>query len=864
MNRERYQRVKAVFAAARELDEPARSALLEARCGDDVRLRRDVLRLLEVDDEDDELVPSLPSRALPDRIGAYRPIDILGAGGMGIVYLAEQDDPRRKVALKVIRPGFVTEGLLRRFRTEARVLGRLQHPGIAQIFEAGTAEVFGEVLPFFVMEHVRGRPIDQVAATLAPDARIELLARVCDAVGHAHENGVVHRDLKPGNVLVDDTGQVKVLDFGIARVLEAHGETLEQTATGQLLGTLPYMSPEQTTGAAIDPRSDVYSLGVVAYELLTGALPHAFAGKSFTEAVRLIADEDVLPLGAVDRRYKGDLETIVGRALEKDRDRRYSSATDLANDLRRSLRHEPIVARPPSRAYLVRKFARRHRAVVGGAFGIALVLIAGTIVALLFAADARDEARRASREARLASMVADFLVGTFESADPYVTRGEEVSARDLLDRAAQNIESALAAEPSVQARMLRTIGRAYVRLGAYDAGAPLLDRSIELYRARPGIDRLDLADGLDARGQIHMVRGEYTEAEPLFIESLEIRRRSSDAETNDVGLALQRLGALACKQNRTDEGLLLLAQAVRSQRESLDPAQPWRRQALAQALEQLGASLLGAGQLRDAVAALEESIEIREGQFGPLDPNLLASVGNLGIALWYMNRLEEAESPLLRCLEIGERSNPDDDLGHIRRTMNLAGLYSTQGRVAEARARMEGVLPTWERLDLAVHPELAGFPINLARLDQQLGDLESARARIESALRVFEELLPADHPQVGMALMNLADVDVAEGDDETAEALIRRAVSIYRKNYGDDSVYCADAERQLAWICLRADREDEALELFSHSAEVERAQNENWEAVLDDLITRLRDAQESEAADRLMERTSAWRTTLDP
>jgi WD40 repeat protein len=324
---------------------------------------------------------------------------------MGTVYEAEQDNPRRTVALKVLRAGLTSDILLKRFAREAQILGRLHHPGIAPVYDAGVAEG-GQ--PYFAMELIAGVSLDQYAREHALDTsgRLELVARVCDAVQHAHDRGVIHRDLKPGNILVEPSGQPKVLDFGVARAadlgLTAGGG---RTEAGQLIGTLNYMSPEQASGdpAAIDPRGDVYALGVLLYELLAQRPPYRLEHLPLPAAARVIREHEPARLGVIDGRLRGDVETIVAKALAKDPSRRYASAGELAADLRRHLSHEPIRARPPSALYQLRKFARRHTALVAAGLGIGLALAAGTVVSVLYAVRAGHNAREARENARQAN-----------------------------------------------------------------------------------------------------------------------------------------------------------------------------------------------------------------------------------------------------------------------------------------------------------------------------------------------------------------------------------------------------------------------------------------------------------------------------
>lgn len=335
----------------------------------------------------DKRKPAKPP--LPKAIGKYRILKELGQGGMGSVYLAEQEQPRRKVALKVIRAGLVNEQLLRRFDAEAQLLGRLSHPGIGLIYEAGTAITEAGETPYFAMEYIDGVTLIQHVKDnkLGTRARLELFSRVCDAVQHAHAKGIIHRDLKPANIMVDRTGQPKILDFGVARATDSDVQTAtQQTDVGQLIGTVPYMSPEQVTAdpGDLDTRSDVYALGVIMYELLAGKLPYDLRKKMLHDAVRIIREDEPTRLSAINKVFRGDVETIVQKSLEKGKERRYQSANDLAADIRRYLSDEPIQARPPSTKYQLQKFAKRNKALVAGAAGVFVALVIGLIASTTF------------------------------------------------------------------------------------------------------------------------------------------------------------------------------------------------------------------------------------------------------------------------------------------------------------------------------------------------------------------------------------------------------------------------------------------------------------------------------------------------
>jgi WD40 repeat protein/predicted Ser/Thr protein kinase len=410
--------VEALFEQAADLVPERRGAFLDEHCAGDADLRAAVEELLHFDAKAQYATDFLRSPAagvraalpltagaVPESFGRYRILRLHGEGGMGTVYEAEQDNPRRTVALKVIRGGFVSAELLNRFSHEAQILGRLQHSGIAQVYEAGTGD---DGQPFFAMEFIHGMPLDEYARSGGLDAaaRLNLLARVCDAVQHAHDKGVIHRDLKPGNILVDASGQPKVLDFGVAHVTASDLlTTSSRTQTGELLGTLSYMSPEQLTAhpSGLDGRSDVYTLGVILFELLARRLPYYLDQLPVHEVARLIEQQEPSRLGSIDALYRGDVEIIVAKALEKDKTRRYASAGDLASDIRRYLRGDAILARPASALYQLRKFTRRHMALVAGVSGVFAALLVGTVVSILFALRAAANARLADENARVAN-----------------------------------------------------------------------------------------------------------------------------------------------------------------------------------------------------------------------------------------------------------------------------------------------------------------------------------------------------------------------------------------------------------------------------------------------------------------------------
>ncbi|MCH8806009.1 MAG: serine/threonine protein kinase [Planctomycetes bacterium] len=762
MSSTQHERVSELFLAARKLAAAVRARYLDEACGEDTALRSEVESLLSHDSEQSAFLeapalggsfnvaesdldtvqpaaagdvatsgPSVASAdAMPQRIASYRIIEVLGEGGMGVVYLAEQDNPQRRVALKLLKAGMSSPGTLRRFEYEAQVLGRLQHPGIAQVFEAGTADTGSGRHAFFAMEYVKGRPLGAHAKAehLGTRRRLELMMDVCDAVQHAHQKGVIHRDLKPANILVNEAGRPKVLDFGVARAIDPDVQmTTLRTNVGQLIGTLPYMSPEQVTGDPdeLDTRSDVYALGVILYELLAGRPPYDIRKRTLHEAVRIIREEEPLPLSSVDRVFRGDVATIVAKALEKDRERRYASASDLSADLGRYLRDEPIQARPASRIYQLRKFARRHRAVVLGAITTLLTLVAGVVVATTFAlreteqrqlaeeksaeaernaemARASERKARASEQTaraneRRALAVSEYLSEMFHSLDPY-RGGTELKLVDVVDRAAQRIEESLGDQPDVEASLRNEFGSVYLSLG-----------------------RLD-------------------DAEPHYEKALELRRRVLPAEHPETLDSLNNLGQLRTGQGRFAEAKRLLIEALAGRRSVL----------------------------------------------GPDDPKTLITMNNLALAVQYQGQLEEAEHLLRETLERQQRVLGDDHTDTLTTMANIAGLLRQHRRFDEAEPLLRTVLEGFTRAYGAEHPRtllaVGALAVTLKQ-DKKFEQAEALyRRRVETSRRVLGE----KHPDTLIATANLAKFLWGRQQLDEAVELYRLAYAGCRESIGDD------------------------------------------------------------------------------
>jgi tetratricopeptide (TPR) repeat protein len=804
---ERYEQVQEIFLSVCECELAERSRLLEQACGSDVTLRADVERLLSADSRGHGILVTAETPAgssaavglgqfesivggatrppsLPERIGRYAIRGILGEGGMGVVYLAEQDSPRREVALKLIRPGFASQQLLRRLEHEAQLLGRLQHPGIAQIFEAGTADTNGARQPFFAMELIRGKPITEYVRTAGLDirARLRLFVKVCEAVEHAHQKGVIHRDLKPGNILVTDAGQPKILDFGVARAIDSDIQTTTlQTDVGQLVGTLPYMSPEQVHGdpALLDTRSDIYALGVLSYELLAGRLPYDFTGKSIPESLRVIDEGRPASLSSISRVLRGDLETIIVTALEKDPDRRYQTASALADDVRRYLNSEPIRARPPSAAYQMRKFAARHKAPVSLALLLMIVTAAFGVVASVQAvrsAHQRDVALAAQRretEARQsAEQVIEFLVNLFEQGDPDAPREQIPSVPDVLEAGVSRVETELDGQPLVQARLMNVLGSVYRNLGEFERARELLESAVTVQRRELGDDHPDLAESLILLARVHTMLGEHDQADELLSEAFEIRRRRF-GETHAL---------------------------------------------VAEALEQRGSNRFYARDYAAAAEYFRDSLAMREQLYGREHLEVASSLSNLGSALGKLGEIEEAED-LLREGVATRRALLGDDFEVALTLDNLAHVVFARGDYAEAEGILKEELDLTRRLLHENHPRIAFALNNYAFLVKKNHGFKQAEPLYREALAIRRAAYGDEHPEVANALNELGMVRLELGDFEEAAALLREALSIRRAQFGDRNDQVAYALRNLAEAYLRANSFEDAEPLLLESVE---------------------------------------------
>lgn len=622
-----YQRAKAAFL--RVCDSPAadRAALIETLCEGDDDLKSEILSLLSHDIDDDAFGDGLPTGT---DVGGFEVVRELGSGAMGVVYEARQRTPDRAVALKVVRGGAASPSLRRRLEHESAALARLQHPGIAAVYEAGIDRDTGA--PYFAMELVQGRPLTAYANEhdLSIDARVELLASIADAVQHAHQRGVIHRDLKPGNILVDEQGRPRVLDFGIARLsTDDDANATMRTLPGQVVGTLAYMSPEQAAGdpAAVDARADIYALGALGYELLSGELPLSIRDKPLVEALRAIQHDEPRPLGTLDRRLRGDQETVIATALEKDPARRYPSAAALADDLRRALRDEPITARPATTLYQLRKFARRRKGPVIAASVVVVALVVSSVVSVAFAFNAQRQ--RALAEQRLTDVRTLANTMLFDLHDLIEPLPGAIEARRQLVRTGLEYLDRMAQDAGDKAELLEELAEAYFRIGDIqgnpsranlgdpEAAIASYQRSIELRERLARANPSEASTIALARTQLAI--GETLTSTPRAGESVTSTRRCLDTleglespEADHVRvMAEQRLGTAMLNMGRADDAIDHFQRALDASERLAANGDPALVRRLTIGLNGMGLTLARLDRAEDALPYLERSLELR-------------------------------------------------------------------------------------------------------------------------------------------------------------------------------------------------------------------------------------------------------------
>jgi non-specific serine/threonine protein kinase/serine/threonine-protein kinase len=737
------------------------------------------------------------------KIGPYKLLSILGEGGFGIVYLAEQQKPvKRRVALKVIKPGMDSKQVIARFEAEEQALALLDHPNVAQVYEAGMTKA-GR--PYFAMECVKGVPITEYCdrEKLSIEERLGLFLQVCEGLQHAHQKGVIHRDIKPSNILVfvqEKKAVPKIIDFGVAKAIsQPLTERTLYTEQGQFVGTPEYMSPEQAESSKdIDIRTDIYSLGALLYELLTGVLP--FAAETLREGgfenikhiireeepktpstrlSRLSKEESTklaqcrrMDIGMLRRKLGGDLDWITLKAMEKDRTRRYASATELAVDIKHHLNNEPVLASPPSTVYRMKKFVRRNRALVTGIAAVLVVLVGGIVASTIFAvgqARARAEAQT----------VADFLKNdVLSSADPFKAKGQEVTVRYVLDSASKSIEGKFEGKPLVEASIRQTLGTTYSNLGKYEAAEPHLEQAHKIHREHLGEEHPDTVTSMFKLGDLYLKQYRGDEAEPLLVKALEIRRRVLGEEHPDTLVSMFGLAWVYLSQGRYDEAEALYVKALEGQRRVLGDEHPDTLRSM------FGLASVNQ-RLEEEESTLVKVLESQRRVLGEEHPDTLRTIGLLGELYERLGRYDEAEAMLIKAVETYRRILGDEHSITLDTIGDLILFYIRQQRYDEAEPLNIKYLEIQRRLLGEEHW------LTMSALNTH-ADISGDQDQWDKAEPLYVKVLEFRHQALGEepedtlgSMGRLADIYVSQGRYEDAEGLLVEILEIRRRVLGE-------------------------------------------------------------------------------
>ncbi|CAN5701179.1 hypothetical protein BH09PLA1_BH09PLA1_31240 [soil metagenome] len=833
--------VKEAFLQASSLPIAERTAFLDQRCAGDDELRRAVESLLAAEESAGEFFAqpttgagtteaSQPAAVPRDPIGPYKLLQVIGEGGFGTVYMAEQEHPvRRRVALKIIKVGMDTRAVIARFEAERQALALMDHPNIARVYDAGETT---NGRPYFVMELVKGIPITKFCdnMNLNIDRRLDLFAQVCHALQHAHTKGIIHRDIKPTNILVfmqDDRPIAKVIDFGIAKATQSRlTEKTLFTEFRQLVGTPEYMSPEQADGSLdIDTRTDIYSLGVLLYELLTGTTPfdgRQLRSKAYGEIQRMIREVDpprpstrlssmknTLATVAARRQLeprklntevRGDLDWIVMKALEKDRSRRYESAGALNADVARHLANEPVIAGPPNSIYRVRKFIRRHRSGVTLAATAAILVIVATAIYIrgvrleqrrtsLANAELkvqRDEAQRQKLEAERAredtQAVNEFLsVDVLGAADPAVAQGREVSVKEALDNAAKSVGEKLKERPTIEAAVRMSLAGAYDALGLVDLALVHAQAALEIRRKNLGDDHPDTLEAMTNVALYMQYQGNSSGAEPLYRQVVARSEATLGPEHRETLRRRFNLATLLQDQGKFVEAEKVHRQILDARRRTLGEDDP----DTISSMNYLASALTRIGRPEEAEPLYRQSLEKRRRILGNLHPSTLVSVSDMAFVLRRLDRLDEAEALLREAYEGSKTVLGADHPTTLIVANNFAEMLDVRRKFAEAEAIFRDTIDRSRRLQGDDHPDTLAMRINFARTLNHQGKPAEAVAIMRTALETSRRIHGPEHSTTLVCLQLLSEYLVAQKKNAEAIPFLKELFESSQRADGD-------------------------------------------------------------------------------
>ncbi len=844
--RENDPNFESIVLQAQALGPRERAEFVRKACGADETLLSRVLMVLQEegsaewhDIDAEEAVGIAVEPIEGQRLGPYRIMRKLGSGGMGDVYLAERadDEYTQVVAIKLVRAGAFTPQVQGRLRTERQILARLQHPNIARLLDGGRAP---DGTPYLVMEYIDGEPIDAYCdrRRLTLSERIALVRTVCSAVHYAHQNLIVHRDLKPNNILITAAGEVKLLDFGIAKLLDTRhsSHTLAMTHMDYRVMTPAHASPEQVRGDVITTASDIYVLGVLLFELLCGRKPFHLVGSRLTDMERIICEQEPpLPSAMVDRtatespdmlasivatrstthtrlrrELQGDLDNIVMMAMRKDPARRYHSVEQLSADLQRHLDGEPVIATSDRWTYRTRKFVARH--------AVAVALSAAAIVTLaIFAAIMFVQAKHLARERDVvaaersrAEQVSSFLVELFELSDPSRSRGNQVTARERLDIGARRVNVGLEDQPETRATLLGTIGRVYSSLGLYADSVKLLEEALESRIAIHGAEHAEVAHALVDLGTVLCEQGRLDECNERLQAAATMQRKLQGANSVEMAPTLlaqaqlaQRRGSLDVAEAYFNEGLALYRRHGQE-----------RTTAAASAMNDLAGLYTYRGEFAKAETLYRAALDIDRQTLGQDHPQVAMHVHDIAVALQMQGKLPEAAPLYVESTQMLKRILGPAHPNTLDAMANYARYLRRTGDLARAEEVLADVLANDRIARGATHAFVGHDLVSLANVRLDRGNASAGEQDVRAALAIYDEALPAEHPYVASALAALGRAQLGQGNPVEAERTLTRAIAMAEKSLQPDSSPVVVAKTVLGHALLAQGRRNEALPLL--------------------------------------------------
>jgi len=832
MDSVRWQKIQALFHEAADLPAHQQEAFLREKCGDDSALLAQVASLLREDAEGNSLLErdvaqvaqdvlgdGMPTAPTIEQFGRYQIKRVLGAGGMGIVYLAEREDLGSQVAIKILRDAWLSPARRERFALEQRTLAQLNHPYIARLYDADTSP---DGTPFFVLEYVAGVPLTTYCAQrrCAIAQRLKLFRAVCEAVVYAHQHAVIHRDLKPSNILVKEDGTVRLLDFGIAKQMEVLGESVDQTMTGLRLMTPAYASPEQIRGEQVGIQTDVYSLGVILYELLCGQPPFDLSSQTPAQAEKILTEQEaerpsIIAQRDVDKseaRQKfasaskslwSDLDVLCLTAMHKDQKRRYASAEALLRDVDHYLRGEPLDARPDSARYRLHKFVTRNRRAVTAA-AAAVLLIAGLVT--FFTLRLTIARNAALAQAARTQRIQRFMTNLFQGGDEAAGPADSLRVVTLLDRGVQEAHS-LNAEPAVQAELYETLGGIYQKLGKLDQANTLLQSALDAHKSLFGADSAEVAQSLVAIGQLRSDQAKLEEAEKFTQQGLEMSRRHLAANNPAVVKAMIAYGRVLGQRGAYDHSIQVLNDAVK-----IDSAPGRSATDLVNSLSALAETNYSAGHYPVADSLYRRVLEMHRKMYGEHHPSVAEDLGNIAAIQQDLGFYTEAEKFDRQALDISQvyygKEHPKTA---IYLTM-FGRALEFENKFDESDAALNRALAIQERVYGPVHGSVAETLNELAANKSMRNDMDGAIVIFRRVVEIYRSIYGDHHYFVAIALANVASQYMDKKDYASAEPIFRDVIRRLTEVLPPDNVNTGIARIKLGRTLLRQNRYAEAEE----------------------------------------------------